>query len=319
MTSKQEVRLTSYFLGQLSESEQASLEREFFEDPAVFDRLVVAETELVDAYVRHRLSPRLEDRFEQHYLAHVHGRKRVEFADAFAKKLGEIHAAPSTLSSDRRRPLWVEWRSSWRGRNQTLSVSIAAGIVLLIVSAWLFFDLAQLRRDLAQTQVARQLGEQREQELQRQLSSERTRATDLTNELERLRNGSSTAPTHAAGTRPPASFVSLLLTVRGARGPDTASPPTLIIPPGTAQVRVQLAMGERDYPRYRLALTPVVGAAIVVRQHVKPQTTASGVRFAVTVSADRLAAGDYVLTLTGERPGGEADEVSKSLFRVVRN
>jgi hypothetical protein len=317
--TNQDPRLTRYLLGELSESEQASLEREFFEDPAVFERLVAEETELVDAYVRHRLPPRLEERFERHYLAHPDRRSRVEFAVAFAKKLDEIDDSSSTRTSDRGQPLWVDLRSFWRGRNQTLNVAVAAVMLLLVLAAgWLAFNVVQLRRDLAETQVARQVGEQREQELQRQLSRERTRGTELINELERLRNPSPPAPTNPAGPRPAAPIVSLLLTVRGARGPDTAPPPTLVVAPGTSQVSVQLAMEESDYSQYQLALAPVGGAAIVVRRHVKPQTTASGVRVVLTVPADRLAAGDYMLTLSGERPVGAPDDLSKSLFRVER-
>jgi len=273
----------------------------------------------VDAYVRHRLPPRLEERFERYYLAHPHRRSRVEFAEAFAKKLDEIDDPSSTRTSDSGRPLWVDLRSLWRGRNQTLNVAVATGMVLLVLTAgWLAFDVVQLRRDLAKTQVAKQVGEQHEQDLQRELSSERTRATELIDQLERLRNQSAPAPTNPAGPRPSAPIVSLLLTVRRARGPDTAPPPTLVVAPGTSQVSVQLALEESDYSQYQLALAPVGGAAIVVRRHVKPQTTASGVRVALTVAADRLAAGDYMLTLSGERPVGEPDDLSKSLFRVER-
>jgi hypothetical protein len=37
-----------------------------------------------------------------------------------------------------------------------------------------------------------------------------------------------------------------------------------------------------------------------------------------TVPADRLAEGSYLLTLSGERPGSQAEDISQSLFSVAR-
>jgi hypothetical protein len=36
------------------------------------------------------------------------------------------------------------------------------------------------------------------------------------------------------------------------------------------------------------------------------------------VPAGKLESGDYVLTLSGVNPDGQVDELSKSLFRVVK-
>jgi hypothetical protein len=38
----------------------------------------------------------------------------------------------------------------------------------------------------------------------------------------------------------------------------------------------------------------------------------------LTVPADRLAAGDYVLSVSGETPTLENDDIGRSLFRVER-
>jgi anti-sigma factor RsiW len=78
---------TRYLLGELSESEQMALEERFFTDPQVFNQVLQAESKLVDAYARGRLSNEMRERFEQSYLQHPARRDRVEFARALTTSL----------------------------------------------------------------------------------------------------------------------------------------------------------------------------------------------------------------------------------------
>jgi hypothetical protein len=319
VTSQPQQRMTSYLLGELSESDQASFEREYFTDAMVFASLVQAETALVDDYVRGRLSPRLRKRFEEYYLAHPSRRERVNFAAALTAKIDEIQNDAPARHGDRAGSAWQAVISAV-GRGWTLRVSMATGIALLMLATGsLLLQTGRLRRELAETQMAKQAGERRERDLERRLSAERPQASELTNEPQRSQTAVSGAPpaSPVAGA-PPAAVVSLFLSVRSTRGPDAGATPTLVIPPGTAQVRVQLALGHEEYPSYRISLKSIVGPEILTRQRLKPQTTTSGAALVLIVPADRLAAGDYVLTLSGEGPSRDIDELSKSLFRVER-
>jgi hypothetical protein len=51
---------------------------------------------------------------------------------------------------------------------------------------------------------------------------------------------------------------------------------------------------------------------------LQPNRTASGWHLELTLPADRLAPGDYVLTLSATTRDGARDQVSKSLFRVQK-
>jgi hypothetical protein len=75
---------------------------------------------------------------------------------------------------------------------------------------------------------------------------------------------------------------------------------------------------ENDYPSYNASLQRVAGAEIFSQKGVKPARTKTGAGFVFTVPAGKLESGDYVLTLSGVNPDGEVDELSKSLFRVVK-
>ena len=101
------------------------------------------------------------------------------------------------------------------------------------------------------------------------------------------------------------------------RGAETKSP-TLSIPAGTQEVRIELKTAENEYQSYQLELHAVGGKAIFDRKSVKPTITKSGANFGFAVPASKFTSGDYILTLKGVMPTGEVEDVSKSLFRVEK-
>jgi hypothetical protein len=318
VTSKLKQRTISYLLGDLPEQEQTAFEREFFADPAVFEQLVQTETALVDDYVRQRLSPRLKKRFEEYYLAHPRQRERANFADALATKIDEIHGTSSARQDDRPRLAWRDVLSMFSRRRVLQASMVTAMAVLMLATGWLFVQTGRLRRDLAETQIAKQAAEQRERDLQQQLSAERAqRASGSTSEPQPPQTAPPRASTDSR-IAAAAPVVSLLLSVRSVRGSDASPAPTLVIPAGTRQVRVQVALDQQDYPRYQLALKPVAGPEVFTRQHLNPQRTNAGPSVILTVPADLFAAGDYLLSLSGESASLELEEVGKLLFRVEK-
>jgi len=316
-----EQMMTRYLLGELPESEQAALERKYFTDPKVFDSVVKAEQELIDNYVRGRLSPQVRARFEQYYLAHPRRRERMKFGEALVTRLdqiGEARAAARQMVETG--SWWQRLFESLRGPRLALGASIAlASVLVALGGAWLLVETKRLREELKEAQVARASHERGERELAQRVAGERRRVEELAAELERLRTQPQTLQSEPTPpVRPAPAFVSLLLTVGGIRSTETGPPSTLVIPPGTAQVRLQLNLKEHDYPSYRAVLLRVGGGEIFSRQGLRPKTTRSGASLAFILPADKFATGDYLLTLRGVSPSGEVDDVSKSLFRVER-
>jgi hypothetical protein len=303
-------RLTRYLLGELAEPDETALEREIFEKPEVFAQLTQVETALVDDYVRRRLPPQIRARFERHYLSDPRRRARVEFADALMAKIDEVESSAEAPASGPR----PGWRDAFRAftAGPAWRASVAAALVVSIASTgWLWLESRRLRAELARNEIASARDRQSAHDLQGQLSSAQTTARDLASELERLK----TPP-----PQPPAqTFVSLLLTVPSARAPSTGPAPTLTIPTGIREVHLELALDEAPYASYQVALSRVAGPVVFTQRRVEARKVAAGARIAVTVPADRLAAGDYMLTLSGERAGLEAEAVSQLLFRVTQS
>ncbi len=322
--------MTRYLLGELSESEQAALEEKYFTDPHVFEQILKTESELVDNYVRGQMSSHEREQFEHSYLAHPRRRERVKFAEALATRLDEIEA-PATAA---KQPAWT--MSRWqrllgvlRGQRSMLGFSTALVLLVMVGGVWFFIEGRHVRRESSQaTQVdqerrERDLQQQRERELEQRVATERKQAEELTAERERLQRAQQQTtqpapiPPLRAATAP--TFVTLLLTVGGVRGAGTGQMPTLVIPPGTAQARLQLNLKENDYPNYRVSLQAVGGREIFSQQGLKPRPAKSGASFVLTVPAHKLAAGDYILTLKGVSQDGEIDDLSKSIFRVEKS
>ena len=99
--------MVRYLLGDLPESEQATLEERCFADGDTFDRMWERETRLVDDYVRNRLAPGERERFERHYLASPVHRQRVATARNLltrADESAQAHSAPVVRPSRLQRP-----------------------------------------------------------------------------------------------------------------------------------------------------------------------------------------------------------------------
>jgi hypothetical protein len=84
--------LTRYLLGLLPEEETDRLDELSVVDDGLAGQLGVAETQLVDAYLRGALPGDLRARFESHYLLSPARRGKVAFARRF---LGAVDAAVS--------------------------------------------------------------------------------------------------------------------------------------------------------------------------------------------------------------------------------
>src|SRR5690349_4876956 len=89
-------RVNEYLLMELSDEERSAFEQEYFADTARFERILQAETDLIDRYVRGRLTADERRRFEQVYLRHPRRLERVRFAEALA---AEVDRLESTATS----------------------------------------------------------------------------------------------------------------------------------------------------------------------------------------------------------------------------
>jgi hypothetical protein len=118
-----------------------------------------------------------------------------------------------------------------------------------------------------------------------------------------------------AGSVPPAAVTLALLVDPDVRGHEAGPPATLIIPPGTEEVRLELNLRERDSSAYRIEIRPV-GGGTLLQTEALAASSSPGPAFTLRLPAGRLPAGDYLLTLQGGTGDGGFEDLSRTLFRI---
>src|ERR1044072_5344930 len=129
MSENEHQVLKRYFLGELSEDERDALEHRYFNDQQVFGQLLQVKTELVDDYVRGRLSAADRATFERSYLQNPDRARRVKFAATLATRIDRSNSTPTEeKASEGFIARWID-----RLRNGKMSLTPAFALVSLLL------------------------------------------------------------------------------------------------------------------------------------------------------------------------------------------
>ena len=123
--------IARYLLGELPAEEQTELERRYFADPELLDRMDAVEDDLIDEYVRQELKPEQRQHFERHFLNEKR-LERVRMAEALRT------AAPPRASSVR----------PW-----ALPLAAALFVAALLAIVWLALENRGLRDRVRQAET----------------------------------------------------------------------------------------------------------------------------------------------------------------------
>jgi hypothetical protein len=115
--------ITRYLLDELPEGERERLEEEYFASDAVWDAVVEAENDLIDAYLRGGLSARDRAQFEAVFLSSAERRDRLELARSLIRVPRPEPTRPLAL------PRWAPRRLV--ATAACLSAAVIGGSVLL--------------------------------------------------------------------------------------------------------------------------------------------------------------------------------------------
>lgn len=293
--------MTRYLLGDLAETEQTAVEQEYFADPEKFEEVWATENDLVDRYVRGRLSRGERELFERNYLQSPRHRERV----ALARKLLE--------AADRQA---VESGPAPGRLMETLSALLTprflapatAFLLLLSILSWLMAERSRLNGEIEKARAQLSDQQRREHEVADQVEIEREKSRNLKSELDRLRESISQGP-----SLKPLSILPFLL-IPGQTRVEGSELPQITIPPGTDLVRLRMKIDKNDSRRFQADIRAVGGSQVWSRRSLKP---ASGA-VTVDVPADKLPVNDYILTLSITTPARETEEIYSGSFRILR-
>jgi hypothetical protein len=285
--------LKRYLLGQLDPTQQARLEQQYFADDAVFERLLIVEEELLDAYVRDELPEAERALVKDRFLSHSAGRQLVQAARGLQQCLSE--AQNRFPVPDRTPPL--RWLTP-------MTATAAAAIVAVAIAAWLAVTNRRLAEHLSREEARSRTA----------LASERARAERLADQLQQERSARTTAEQAAAALPRAGPVVMAVLTPGLLR--DTGRATRLRVSSNATLVVLRLELGETARDGYR-AILRTIDQADVWRQDLSTPLPRGEASIAITIPAPLLRSGDYLLTLQGRVRDGAYEDVGTYFFRVV--
>ncbi len=175
--------LAQYILGSLSERERERLEEEYFEDDDVFEQMLIAEDELIDAYVAGQLSTDECAQFEKNFLSSQRADERVQFARALVSAVSDARPAAKAREVESIPPSVLTTASRTGGA--ALRFAFAAVALAFIVGfTWLLIERGRIRDELRRLQDERAMLSKRAQQAEEQAASERARSEELLAQLE---------------------------------------------------------------------------------------------------------------------------------------
>jgi hypothetical protein len=284
----------------MSEQERSEFEDQYLVSDDVFEELVAAENDMIDAYVRGKLSEAGRRQFESSFLVSAERRKRVEFARSLMN-----YPAPS---ASRRQQSVLAFLSVQTPMPRfavvaILLVTVVSGSGIIATNRRLRQELEQSRLREAEHQGQEQELRQQVTELNKELQQERVMVGDQRQEIAQLR-----APSAAI-----ANFALLADLDRG-RGKENR----FVVSPAISSVRLELNLNQQDYAHYGLLLETAEGNRIWQKAGLHSHPVGYGRIVTIEVPVSVLNNGDYVLKLSGTDTRGKVEEVEEYTFRIVK-
>ncbi len=308
-----------YLLGELSEAERTRLEQEYFGDDEFFEQLLVAEDELIDAYVRGELGGRKRERFESYFLSSPRQREKVKIARALVDCATQSSVAVSQDAESRkpnnRRQSFLDTIGI---NNWTLRLALAAAALVIVVGGSLFIiETVRLKNQVEQIQAERAEAQRREQELQQQIAEQGAHNERLAAELQRERSERELLEQEMArAQRSSLNTITFILMPGLVRGTD--EPKRLVIPRGAELVRINLDFEQGNYKSFRATLETVDGKRIWSSGPLAARSNKAGKIVTLELPAPLFTKGDYIVTLSRVGAGGSLEPVGEYYFTVVK-
>jgi hypothetical protein len=303
-TESEEI-LKRYLLGDLGEEEQEPLEKRYFDDKEFFKRLLVVEDELIDAYVQDRLNAKERSSFEKQFLRTPDRRARVEFAESLV-----AYAAKNGGKAEEK--IWWKVIFNFFGNNSWLVlIQVPVTILLLFGGTWMFVERARFKKELEseRSQFAKE-----KIELQRQIGEQNSINEKLAKELKSERNQPEQRPEDLFPPQSVAGIASFLLIPGLSRAEGDIK--VIAVPSKVKYIRLKAIFTNSDYSRYRAEIKTVEGKKISDHPALKSKPESVGKSISLTLLADSLSGGDYILTLFGTTSSEESEIIAEYPFTI---
>lgn len=313
--------LTDYLLGKLSESESEKVEREYFGNEDAFERMLIAEDDLIDDYVSNRLSADDRLRVQRALVASPEGRERIQFARSLADAINDARVTtkpPERQPQRHDQPARSSFAFLWSYLTPPRAALTAAALVVVAAFVFLLVERARMRTELAELREERTMLDHRARVAEQAAAMARQEQSTQSPEN----------PTEAAQV-PPKSTEGEKQENEQPRSEDLIVElhPGLVRSGGLTSVQVSRNTkvvflklnldSEPSHDTYSFVVETAGGRQVSRNDAFKRDPKARGA-LRVPLSAKLLVPGDYVLILRGKTSDGDFEGVANYSFRVVR-
>jgi len=312
-----DARLTRYLLGAVSQTERENIEAEYLTDEGVFEQLLIAEDELVDAYARGELSDQERTKFEKNFLTSARGRDRVHFSQALAGAVTDARPVPERVKPSPSPSFFAALRAALTPRVRVAGVTFA--VLLVTAFSWLLVERTRMRRELQELRTERDRLTEQSKELQRLADAERARSAELAAQV--LQRGPEPVPTEPATNlppkRPPADIIAFDISPGNVRGSGSTN---LTVPSSVKFIRLTLFDRPLMHQEYSAAIETADGKTVWRKKSFsfRPNVTPLDRVSLPSIPVSALPPGDYVLLLSGKQAKGNFEPVANYSFRISR-
>jgi len=307
--------LIRFLLGELENAERTQVAKRSFLEDDVFDRLLEAENDLVDRYVKGELTAGERELFEKAALRRETMRQKL----AFAQTLEAALAGPARVTSGPASAIQTGIRIGARRKRLLYGLAAAAALVVMIGGAvWIIRRSEVVRRNAGEGVAVN--------DQDREAVSP---SPDVPADLSRdAQHPPRIAPTPDGSARPGATpgirpnpkqtvgtFALLPGSTRSGEGLQA-----LTIGSGVRSVRLQLQLDEtKQYAVYDVIVRTVSGLVVSKRSDLSSRKLATGGAVIVELAAGALAPGEYEVELNGRRRAGPETLVNYYFFVVAKD
>lgn len=288
-----------------------------------FEEIQIAEEELIDAYVRDELSVDERKLLEKGLKNSSHLVDRLHFArllaDTADRAQGEVASDQQQQEFPPSPKPW--WQFVLLGPQPALNLAfVSCALIVVVGGLGLVGGWISLRREsqqLAEQQVEfeRQKLELQKSASEQRLATDEIRAQLREEQLKREADQQLIAELQQAQNQksvPSAATVATLFLLPASRAPENEK--ELRPPPGTSEIRLQLAVDSIDYRDFLVQVKNSQDREIF-QQKIRPPR--SGKLITLTVRSNVLPTGGYSLQLNGISAEGTSELVGNYSFRIA--
>ena len=317
-------KMRRYLLGQLGEAERTQIEDQYSEHDDYFHELKMLEDQLVDSYVRDKLSPTERALFEKQYLSSSYGLDKVTFVMALMQLAKEgassiVKEAPGAGPAAPRQPFWPHLVSTLPRVIPPLrpAIAFALAVVMVVGSVWLGWQNVRRGGQITHLLQETQTLEVQLSAIRRQVDTERGRVEDVARERDKERNNREKLEDRLAQLPAPESVVVLLLST--AARSKAVEPTQRLVPATATLVRFELDL-ERSppYTEYRLSITRDAEQEILQQLVPPADNLPNAVVLLVDARLFRKGTSSYQLTVEGIGEDGRTLPLEQYHFQVTR-